>query len=117
MKTYSIVVSNYIPGAEDFVKTLQPGLPVTLVREPANEHDRNAIAVWVEGRKIGYLPKKQNVALAAFIDQTGVGLFSSANFDIRVSMAMDDALRASDPKAIPAKFVRSPNSGYPMVEV
>ncbi len=70
-KAYSIVASNHIDGAAEFIKTLAPGQPVVLVREPSNEHDRNAVAVWIAGRKVGYIPMKQNVVLAQFIDHAG----------------------------------------------
>ena len=109
MKTFSIVASNHIPGAEDFVKTLQAGVDATLVREPNNPFDRNAVAVWIDGQKVGHVPKAQNKALAAFIDQSGANM---------PELAMDAVAAASGgPKAIPAKFVRSPNSGFPMVSV
>lgn len=106
-KTYSIVASNHIEGADAFIKTLAVGADVTLVREPANQFDKNAVAVWVEGRKVGFLPKKQNVAIAAFIDQTG-------NPDLD-ELALDAATGLG--RFIHAKFIRSPNSGYPQVQV
>jgi hypothetical protein len=110
-KTYSIVASDYIEGADAFIKTLAVGVQATLVREPANEHDLNAVAVWVEGRKVGYLPKKQNVAIAAFIDQTG-------EISPIGGLAMDGkVIESGYGKAIHAKFIRSPNSGYPQVQV
>jgi hypothetical protein len=102
MKTYSIVGMNF-RKAEDFVKSLPTGIEATLVREPQNPFDANAVAVWINGRHVGYVPKAQNKVLADFIDQQGG------------KMALDGALIGE--KAIPAKFVRSPNSGYPMVEV
>jgi hypothetical protein len=112
MKTFSIVGMNYIK-TEAIVAALQPGHAVTLVREPTNPFDPNAVAVWVDGQRVGYLPKKQNAALAAFIDQTGTEV---------ASMAMDAVGKTWDPanagtKFIPAVFVRSPNSGYPQVSV
>lgn len=106
MCTYSIVAMNKI-GTEEIVKALPVGTPVTLVREPHNVHDRNAVAVWADGRRIGYIPMKQNLVLAQFIDQHPTR-----------NMAMDSMTGArADVHAIDAKFVRSPNSGYPQVEV
>lgn len=32
-----------------------PGLPLKLVKEPDNEFDKDAIAVYVEDKKIGYV--------------------------------------------------------------
>lgn len=47
-----------------------PGSPVRLVREPENEYDSNAIAVYAErGRNVaGYVPKGQAKRLAKMID-------------------------------------------------
>ena len=107
-KSYSIVGMNW-QKAEEFVKALAPETPVVLIREPENEHDSNAVAVYVEGRKVGFIPSKQNKVLAMFIDQTGQDLST---------LAMDSAAtRPVGSKYISAKYFRSPNSGYPMVEV
>lgn len=48
----------------------RPGRPVRLVREPQNEHDPNAIAVYAEsGRKpIGYVNKQNAKRLARLLD-------------------------------------------------
>lgn len=107
-KAYSIVASQHIQGADAFIKTLVPGVTAVLIREPQNQYDANAIAVWIEGRKVGYIPKNQNKVLAAFIDDTGVG------FDQAQLIAMDQSLTT---RAVTAIFTRSPNSSFPMVEV
>ena len=39
-----------------------------LVREYANAHDTNAVAVYWEGQKLGYLPMGENVSLATMLD-------------------------------------------------
>lgn len=113
-KNYSIVGMNF-RKAEEFVAALQPGTKITLVREPENIYDKNAVAVFVEDRHVGYIPKAQNAVLAAFIDQSG---------DIRSgtwgTLMAQDASMPGNPetrRAIEGKFVRSPNSSYPMVEV
>lgn len=101
-KRYSIVGDKHAAGGAKLY-SLPPGAPVVLVREPTNQYDRNAIMVWVDGAHVGYIPKKQNAELAARID--------------REQLAMDAAVPTHPVKSIPAKFVRSPNSGFPMVEV
>jgi hypothetical protein len=106
MRTYSIVGMNYIK-TEDIVAALAVGTPVVLVREPNNVHDKNAVAVWVDGKRVGYIPKAQNFVLAQFIDQQPVR-----------SMAFDSGTGfKTDVHAVDATFVRSPNSNYPMVQV
>jgi hypothetical protein len=114
MRTYSIVGMNYIK-TEDIVAALKPGTAVTLVREPNNEFDKNAIAVWVDGQRVGYIPKKTNEALAGFIDQTGE--IWDEPIGVAPALALDSRPRVVGMKSIPAVFIRSPNSGYPMVSV
>lgn len=103
-KNYSIVGIEH-RKAEDLVKKLQPGMPAVLVREPNNPFDPLAVAVWVDGKHVGYIPKKQNQALAQFIDQQG---------DAQLAL---DAASTPSGKSIAATFIRSPNSGFPMVTV
>ena len=57
---------------QDEVKRCKIGDKTKLVREPHNEYDKNAIAVFVGGRKIGFIPKKRNSELASFMDAGGV---------------------------------------------
>ncbi|MBK7383067.1 MAG: HIRAN domain-containing protein [Flavobacteriales bacterium] len=42
--------------------------PLDLVREYENEHDMNAVAVYWEGHKVGFLPMGENVSLAYMLD-------------------------------------------------
>jgi len=53
-----VLGTGYIPGALSFCQTLPVGTPVKLVREPDNPYDPFAIAVFVDGRHIGYIPNK-----------------------------------------------------------
>lgn len=48
---------------------MQLGDALTLVREPDNSHDANAVRVEWQGRKIGYLPRTENRAVAAEMDR------------------------------------------------
>ena len=40
-----------------------------LVREPANRHDGNAIRVEWKGHKLGYVPRRENEAVAREMDR------------------------------------------------
>lgn len=102
-KQYSIVGTQFTGVSENFMQSLKPGQDALLVREPTNQYDSMAIAVYVGNHRIGYIPKKQNKVLAQFIDQQGRA----------ETMAFDQQLH----RTLPCKFVRSPNSGFPMVEV
>ena len=48
---------------------LQTGDTLTLVREPDNAFDENAVRVEWRGRKLGYVPRRDNAALAWAIDR------------------------------------------------
>jgi hypothetical protein len=50
---------------------MQVGDPLTLVREPDNRHDANAVRVEWRGLKLGYLPRAENRAVAAEMDRGG----------------------------------------------
>ena len=47
---------------------IKPGDALTLVREPANPHDRNAIRVEWRGFMLGYVPRTQNEIVARQMD-------------------------------------------------
>lgn len=104
---YSIVAINYCgKNAENMVACLGVGHELNLVREPTNKYDPNAIAVYADDTKIGYVPKNANRALAQFIDQRGEPWMP-------LGMATDEVPQ----KAIRGTFQKSANSAFPQVEV
>ena len=48
---------------------LATGDALDLVREPDNPHDANAVRVECRGRKLGYVPRAENAALAWAMDR------------------------------------------------
>ncbi len=48
---------------------LRTGDELTLVREPDNAFDANAVRVDWHGRKLGYVPRRDNAALAWALDR------------------------------------------------
>lgn len=52
-------------------ETMQVGDRLTLVREPENPHDPQAVRVEWNGEKLGYLPRAENRAVAAEMDRGG----------------------------------------------
>jgi hypothetical protein len=69
-----LVQSSPLAGAQYYaVDTLWPRMQVgdalDLVREPHNRHDRNAIRVEWRGHKLGYVPRRENRAVATAMDR------------------------------------------------
>jgi hypothetical protein len=48
---------------------LQVGDALSMAREPDNPHDANAVSVSWRGRKLGYVPRRENAALAWGLDR------------------------------------------------
>jgi hypothetical protein len=48
---------------------VRTGDELTLVREPDNPHDRNAVRVEWRSFKLGYVPRAQNEAVARLLDR------------------------------------------------
>jgi len=66
-------------GRQDIVSRLNPGAPLRLVRQPDNEHDKNAVAVFdSHGGHVGYLNRRLAAVLAPAID-------SGVAYDIEVA--------------------------------
>jgi HIRAN domain-containing protein len=56
-------------AAQEVWHELRVGDPLRLEREPDNAYDPNAIAVTWRGRKLGYVPRRDNAALAWGLDR------------------------------------------------
>lgn len=48
---------------------LQVGEKLHLKREPNNQHDLHAVAVWFRNEHLGYVPRRENRTLAKLMDQ------------------------------------------------
>lgn len=48
---------------------MQVGDALTLIREPDNPYDANAVRVEWQGQKIGYVPRRENADVARFMDR------------------------------------------------
>lgn len=55
----------------DVVDQLRVGDRLTLTREPDNPHDRLAVRVDWNGRKLGYLPRPENAGIARLMNEGG----------------------------------------------
>lgn len=50
---------------------MKVGDALSLVREPDNPHDPNAVRIDWRGQQLGYLPRRENSAVAAEMDRGG----------------------------------------------
>lgn len=53
---------------KDVWDRMKRGDLLTLVREPANPHDPNAVRIEWQGRMLGYVPRRDNIDLARQMD-------------------------------------------------
>jgi DNA helicase-4 len=54
---------------EEVWSTLKVGSQLELVREAANPHDGDAVALYFQGKKLGYMPRGVNSAVAESLDR------------------------------------------------
>ena len=71
-----LVQSSPLAGFDHYDATanfdaMKVGDALTLVREPDNAHDANAVRVEWHGVKLGYLPRRENRAVAIEMDKGG----------------------------------------------
>jgi len=71
-------------AAADVWDELRVGDRLELARESDNRYDRNAVSVSWRGRKLGYVPRHENAALAWALDR-------GASFTARISRLAPDA--------------------------
>jgi hypothetical protein len=71
-------------------ESFDPGRQLLLVREPENEHDPNAVAIWNEARtlQVGYVPREIAADLRG--DEQAVSLWR-VDGGLRVLIAPADA--------------------------
>lgn len=66
---YTKVVGVTFDGIQSILPQLHAGMPLRLIREPGNQYDRNAVAVWCNGKKIGHLSKELASDIAPLMDK------------------------------------------------
>lgn len=111
---YAIVGMQHIKNvdAKGIVDSVPHHQQVTLVRDPTNKYDPNAVQVWIDGIRVGFIPKTQNAVLSKYIDNVGRMFLPPA------PMAGDGAMPsdAAATKCVSARIHRG-NSPVPLVEI
>lgn len=108
------IVGQKFKGLDPYLPGINAGVPAMLVREPENQHDSFAVAVYVDGKPVGYLSKRENVEVAKRIDAEGKSWREAC---IEAGLAFDTQAQPIEAKTMRATFRRSSNSAYPQVEV
>ena len=55
-------------GGNSVLPLLRVGEELSLVRDPRNEHDSDAVAVYFKNDKLGFVPRVENRAIAQMLD-------------------------------------------------
>lgn len=74
-----ILLDHAIAGVQhhatsDYLRGLHEGDALTLVREPSNAYDPNAVRIDREGVKLGYVPATYSAIVAGLLDSGAVTL-------------------------------------------
>ena len=56
-------------GGDAIWESMAVGAPLKLIREPKNSHDPEAVAVFFQDVKLGYVPRGDNSAVAQMLDR------------------------------------------------
>lgn len=75
MKSIFAIVGMKHRGTEALVAGLPRGETLTLIREPTNAHDPNAVQVWARDVHAGFVKGTQARGLAQFMDRAGHAYF------------------------------------------
>ena len=67
-KQFSIVGSSFVLNADAYIRRLRAGHALTLMREPTNKYDGNAILVLFGKQKLGYVPRGLASQIAPLMD-------------------------------------------------
>ena len=111
---FNIVAQKYAGFEDPYLPGMPADQPALLAREPDNPADAFAVAVYVDGRRVGYLSKRENVAVAKHIDAHGKSWRDAC---IEAGLALDTQALPVEHKTLRATFRRSASRGYPQVEV
>ena len=70
---YVPIYNDFVAGFQyyngiDLVATMAAEQPLDLVREPDNDYDNQAIAMYWEGQKLGFMPRRDNLIPSALLD-------------------------------------------------
>ena len=71
---FNLAGFTYYDGIEVFSE-LKVGAPLTMKAEPDNKYDPCAVAIYYDDKKLGYVPKDDNLLLFKFLELGHTDLF------------------------------------------
>jgi hypothetical protein len=63
------IAGGHFHGLEAALGRIEPGTKFALVREADNPYDANAVAVYLDGLKLGFIPREANSPVARLLDR------------------------------------------------
>lgn len=80
---------------QDVIKQLmtQPNVAIGLIREPNNQYDRNAVAVWTPFGQIGYIGREYAAIIADMMDNSATKFTAVCN---KIGVMEQDKKRGRD---------------------
>ncbi len=85
------VAGVYYHSPEEFADAIKEKDTIELKREPNNEYDKFAIALYFQGIKIGFIPKDKNEVMANLMDagKSFFGLVTQKGIDDYENLALE----------------------------
>ncbi|MHA1145210.1 MAG: HIRAN domain-containing protein [Candidatus Helarchaeota archaeon] len=78
------IVGSYYTGNQDLLSQIPLQTSLALIAEPDNPHDSQAVSVWYQNNKLGYIPRTQNAPIFQAL-QNQVELFTNFKGGSQVS--------------------------------
>lgn len=121
----NIVGIQYHDNYEEFKSAIKEGSTVILKPEPTNEHDSNALAFYLEGNIIGYLPKKDQPFAHIFMAKRQIEAticridenWIDTEVDIKKDMIDVNAFKNNDVKLTKIKSFKGGNSSSHSIDL
>lgn len=99
-----IMGSSFYPGAGNWLAKMRPGQQLRVEREPTNQYDPNAVAVYLFQQKLGHFPRGFASEVAPLMD-AGNTLNATKSRDPRfagtgiIVVEWEDGINVSSPEA------------------
>lgn len=68
LQSITVAGTSHIPNIEDLADHIKEGTELSLVRNAGNKHDKNAVALYLNGQRVGYVSKEKNEIIAHMMD-------------------------------------------------